>query len=382
MSDTCFHSATGVFQLERRPPTPNQPLRAWDAADEYLLERAAEFAPGRSLVINDSFGALAVALGERPVESWSDSYTAHLALADNLMRNSAAPDRVTPLPATERPAGRYDLVLWRLPRNTALLRQQVAWLQRCVDERSIVLAGGMIKHLPEQAVDLLRQLGAVEIQLAQKKARLFRVTPDPTLPPPPPPAEKPLRIADHDLLLTGDANVFSRDKFDIGARFFLEQFPRLPRAGRIADLGCGNGVLGIVAQRSQPDAQLVFFDESYQAVAAARSNYHNAIKTSAAAAQFIVDDCLSHYQGEAFDLILCNPPFHQNHVVGDQIAWRMLVQSARHLRPHGQLWIVGNRHLQYHIKLKRVFGHCLLVAGNPKFVVLAARKTGGNPPKD
>jgi len=55
----------------------------------------------------------------------------------------------------------------------------------------------------------------------------------------------------------------------------------------------------------------------------------------------------------------------------------MFSQSARHLRDGGELWIVGNRHLQYHLKLKRLFGNCRLVAGNAKFVVLAARRQRG-----
>jgi len=76
--------------------------------------------------------------------------------------------------------------------------------------------------------------------------------------------------------------------------------------------------------------------------------------------------------GDPFDLILCNPPFHQGHVIGDHIAWQMFAQSKKQLRKDGELWIVGNRHLQYHIKLKKIFGNCRQVAGNAKFVMLAA----------
>jgi len=35
---------------------------------------------------------------------------------------------------------------------------------------------------------------------------------------------------------------------------------------------------------------------------------------------------------------------------------------------------VGNRHLNYHVKMKRVFGNAELVASNKKFVVLRSRK--------
>ncbi|KEA38937.1 hypothetical protein CR64_37790 [Pseudomonas aeruginosa] len=40
----------------------------------------------------------------------------------------------------------------------------------------------------------------------------------------------------------------------------------------------------------------------------------------------------------------------------------------------GELWIVGNRHLGYHAKLKRLFRGVEQVAANPKFVILKAGK--------
>lgn len=388
-----FHSAFGDFRLARRPPTPNQPLQAWDATDEYLLaqiselDRAnggAEFGP--VLLINDQFGALAIALHALQPYSWGDSCTAHLALAENFASNQL-PNTANLIPATQPPyanpvAQKYRVVLWRIPKSIALFEQQALLLADVVDTNTLILAGGMIKHLPEQSVDILRRLGRVDILHAQKKARLFKVSPSvERISAPPPPVVKPQRIDDLDLILDADANVFAREKFDIGARFFIEQFKQLPRAQRIADLGCGNGVLGIVAKRLQPAAQVFFFDESYQAVESATRNYSINLRdsiendaTHAIDGEFYFDDCLSHYDGAPFDLILCNPPFHQNHATGDQIAWRMFTQSKQHLRDGGELWIVGNRHLEYPAKLKRIFGNCQQVAAHPKFVVLVARK--------
>jgi 16S rRNA (guanine1207-N2)-methyltransferase len=40
----------------------------------------------------------------------------------------------------------------------------------------------------------------------------------------------------------------------------------------------------------------------------------------------------------------------------------------------GILHVVGNRHLGYHIKLKRLFGNCKTIASNGKFVILQASK--------
>ena len=59
--------------------------------------------------------------------------------------------------------------------------------------------------------------------------------------------------------------------------------------------------------------------------------------------------------------------------MGDQIASQMFTQSKKHLRPNGDLWVVGNRHLNYHVALQRVFGNCRQLGSHPQFVVLAAR---------
>jgi len=390
--DNNFQSAFGNFHLQRRPPTPSQPLQAWDAADEYLLEElarngfsGASSSASPTLVINDQFGALALALHAVQPHSWSDSCNAHLALATNYLDNHLA-NNVVLIPATQPPAldrdtaqkyrgVKYRVVLWRIPKTLALFQQQAAQLLSVVDQSTLILAGGMIKHLPEQAVDIFRQLGRVDILHAQKKARLFKITPQPDLPAATSPTVKMLDIPEYALQLGAGVNVFARDKLDIGARFFIEQFDKLPTARSIADLGCGNGVLGIIAKRLQPMSEISFFDESYQAVTAAADNYRRNIgATLAPQANYYFDDCLSHYCGDPFDLILCNPPFHQNHVTGDQIAWRMFTQSKNHLRSGGEFWIVGNRHLDYPLKLKRIFGNCRQIAAHPKFVVLAAKK--------
>jgi 16S rRNA (guanine1207-N2)-methyltransferase len=49
----------------------------------------------------------------------------------------------------------------------------------------------------------------------------------------------------------------------------------------------------------------------------------------------------------------------------------MFEQAKNSLRTGGELRIVGNRHLGYHLKLKRLFGNCEVVASDRKFVVLS-----------
>lgn len=378
--DNTFSNAFGVFELHRRPFVSG--LKAWDGADDYLLELAATYTPHTALVINDNFGALACALHRLQPTSWSDSYTAHAATRDNYARNELA-RIVDVLPATSLPRQGFDLVLWRVPKSLGLFEQQIARLHAVLHPQTVVLAGGMDKHLLPTTKSLLARLGTVTTLPGKRKAHVFRINVDSGLPPPPAPknigvAVPSLAPGEGNLTLGGDANVFAREKLDIGARFLIEQFSQLPdspplQTRRIADIGCGNGVLGLALAKQRPTAEIHLFDESYQAVASARANWLRNIGEPIAD-RFHVDDGLSHYDGAAFDLILCNPPFHQQHVIGDHIARQLFTQSKQHLRSCGELWVVGNRHLDYHVTLKRLFGNCRQIAANAKFVVLAAQR--------
>jgi 16S rRNA (guanine1207-N2)-methyltransferase len=52
----------------------------------------------------------------------------------------------------------------------------------------------------------------------------------------------------------------------------------------------------------------------------------------------------------------------------------MFSDAHRVLRSNGQLWVIGNRHLAYHAKLKRIFGNCDIIGSNSKFVVFRATR--------
>ncbi|MGK0442993.1 MAG: 16S rRNA G1207 methylase RsmC [Pseudohongiellaceae bacterium] len=159
----------------------------------------------------------------------------------------------------------------------------------------------------------------------------------------------------------------------MGARFFIENFKRLSHADSLLDLGCGNGVLGIKAKVLGIADHISFVDESYMAIDSAKNNYLTALG-NLDCAEFYQSESLSQVTGVKPDIILCNPPFHQQHQVGDYIAKRMFTQSAKLLNPQGELWIVANRHLNYQPYLKQLFKQCITVASNNKFNIYKASK--------
>ncbi len=230
----------------------------------------------------------------------------------------------------------------------------------------------MVKHLPRVAGELLeRHVGPVQASLAVKKARLLFATPEPKAAPRSPYPTR-YRLEQPPIELLNHANLFCRDGLDIGTRAFLPYLPRALGSLRVADLGCGNGVLGIVYALGNPQAELTLVDESYMAVQSARENWRAILGERVA--DIRAGDGLAEQPPQSLDLVLCNPPFHQQQVVGDFLAWRMFQQARAALVKGGELWIVGNRHLGYHHKLKRLFGRVEQAGATPKFVVLRATK--------
>lgn len=370
--------ATPFAQLDliRQPEMANEPLQAFDAADEYLLAHLHEQGLGpdsRVLLLNDGFGALACSLAAHcQVTSSSDSHLGHLALQKNLARNGQAAERVTFVPASSRAEGPFDWVLVRVPKTLALLEEQLIRLHGQLAPGAKVIAGAMIKHLPRAAGDLLEQyIGPVQASLAVKKARLLTATPE-ARPAPVSPYPTRYQLDQPAIELLNHANVFCREGLDIGTRAFLPHLPKSLVPQRVADLGCGNGVLAIAFALGNPQAELTLVDESYMAVQSAEANWRAALGERPAT--FRAADGLADQPRDSLDLVLCNPPFHQQQVVGDFLAWRMFQQARSALVTGGELWIVGNRHLGYHAKLARLFRGVQQVAANPKFVVLRATK--------
>lgn len=371
-----FSTPFAQLDLIRQPDQTNDPLQAFDAADEYLLNHLHEqglIRDARVLVLNDGFGALSCALAPHcQVTSSGDSFLGALALQKNLARNDLPADSVTFVPASATAEGPFDWVLIRVPKTLALLEEQLIRLHNQLAPGARVVAAGMIKHLPRAAGELLEQyIGPLQASLAVKKARLLFATPE-QRPVPVSPYPTRYRLEKPALELVNHANVFCREGLDIGTRAFLPHLPKALGALRVADLGCGNGVLGIAYALSNPQAQLTLVDESFMAVQSARENWQAALGERSVSIR--AGDGLAEQAADSLDLVLCNPPFHQQQVVGDFLAWRMFQQARAALVTGGELWIVGNRHLGYHAKLKRLFRGVEQVAATPKFVILRASK--------
>ena len=361
-----------LARLRRRPDVEASELRAWDAADRYLLDTAASVlaaGPTQVVVIGDTHGALtlgALALGAHHVRVHTDSLVAERALEANAEAADESRFSLHPLDEVSTEATR--LVLLRLPRALDQLDAIARAIARSCSADVIVIAGNMLKHMTPTQNDVLREsFEQVDVSLARGKARLLTARrPRPV--PPRPPVEA--HVDEFDLTIVALPGVFAGASLDIGTRALLDVVDQWPAYDRAIDLGCGTGVLATTLARRAPAAHVVASDVSAVAVAsAAMTARANGVEVEA-----VRDDGLSRQPDGSADLILLNPPFHVGAAVHTGVAERLFIEAARVLRPGGQLWTVWNSHLAHTPALEKAVGSTRQVSRTPKFTVTVSRK--------
>lgn len=364
------------LQLHRYPKQhQHQSWQAWDAADEYLMEHCQQFSDEQLQhlqIFNDDFGALACWFAHYQPSCYSDSWVGQKASTQNLLDNQLPSDQVT-FNSSLEPAVGAKLVLIKIPKTTALLEHQLILLQRVVTPQTQVIAAGKAKAIQKSTLALFEKyLGPTHTSLAKKKARLIFCQPDaqkqhnnpyPTL----------WALENSSFTISNHANVFARQQLDIGARFMLQHLPD-SEGKTLIDLGCGNGVLGLNVLHKSENARVIFVDESHMAITSARENIQQNLPQQLSQAEFVLSNCLEELGERKVNQVLCNPPFHQQNAITDHIAWQMFKDAHQNLHKGGELRIVGNRHLDYPAKLKRLFGGYKVVASNNKFSILSAIK--------
>ena len=134
--------------------------------------------------------------------------------------------------------------------------------------------------------------------------------------------------------------IYGWDKIDAGSSLLtkvLSAHADCKEGLRILDIGCGYGYLSLWSSQQKPTL-LTATDNCFGALEAASRNLKTLgaeIKASNAG------DCIN---GE-YDLILCNPPFHQGFSTSPDLHLRFLNNTRRLLSDGGIAWYVVNQFL-------------------------------------
>jgi 16S rRNA (guanine1207-N2)-methyltransferase len=151
-----------------------------------------------------------------------------------------------------------------------------------------------------------------------------------------------------DLQFRTSPEVFSPRSIDAGTLAMLS-VAELRHGDRVLDLGCGYGVVGILAARLIGPEAVLMVDRDEAAVVLARENAaHNGVPSVA----ITLSDGFRGVRESGFTTILCNPPYHVDFAVPKHF----IEKGFNRLALGGQMVLVTKRTLWYRKKLGAIFG--------------------------
>ena len=169
------------------------------------------------------------------------------------------------------------------------------------------------------------------------------------------------------LRLETAAGLFSPRRADRGTLAMLSRVEFAPGM-KVLDLGCGCGLVGILAAKACGEANVVMCDIDPLAVEIAQ---RNAALNGVGSVKAVVSDGLSGVDDAGFDLILSNPPYQSDF----SVARGFIEKGFNRLKIGGRLLMVTKRRAWYRNRLIAIFGGVRIREIDGYFVFEAQRRS-------
>jgi len=154
----------------------------------------------------------------------------------------------------------------------------------------------------------------------------------------------------HEYLFKTPSGVYSYGRIDKATKILLDHM--VVHGESLLDLGCGYGVIGIVAKKEYPRMKVFMSDINKRAVEFAKIN----AKDNNVDVDIRWGDLYEPWKDMRFDMIVCNPPI----VAGKRVWMKIIEDAPEYLNDRGSLQMVA-----YHNKGgKRIKGYMEKVFGN------------------
>jgi len=163
-------------------------------------------------------------------------------------------------------------------------------------------------------------------------------------------------------------SIFSWQHLDEGTTFLLDNLNFEPGQD-VLDVGCGYGVIGLLA--AQAARQVTMVDDNLLAV---RCAYESVQASGLSNIEVLPSDVYSDLKDRQFDLIVSNPPFHKDFDVNTNVAHRLMREAKDRLRSGGRLVIVANAFLNYEKVMAANLPKVRVIARNNRFIVLEGKR--------
>jgi 16S rRNA (guanine1207-N2)-methyltransferase len=128
-----------------------------------------------------------------------------------------------------------------------------------------------------------------------------------------------------------DNGVFSKDGLDFGSRLLLESIPLEEVGGKVLDMGCGYGVLGITLNKTL-SCYVDMVDVNLRAIHLAEIN----IKENHCSNINVFESNVYENVKSKYNCIITNPPIR----AGKKIVYDMVMNAKDYLEKDGKLFLV------------------------------------------
>jgi 16S rRNA (guanine1207-N2)-methyltransferase len=164
--------------------------------------------------------------------------------------------------------------------------------------------------------------------------------------------------------------VFASGLLDDATRLLAESI-EVTASDQTLDLGCGSGILGMLAARLAPQGEVYLVDSSAIALASAQEHCRLNHLTNV---HILTSDGVSAVREQRFDLVLCNPPFHTRRTQSSATALRFIQEVGTILAPRGRFYLVANQFLRYEPIMRETFGNVTTLANDGRYKVLLSEQ--------
>ena len=163
--------------------------------------------------------------------------------------------------------------------------------------------------------------------------------------------------------------VFSQDHLDVGTAVLVPYLSQV-KSGKIADFGCGAGIISAYLAKLNQNQQIFALDVDAFALRSTELTFQ---KNNLDLNQLTLQPVTGFRDApKDLDAIVSNPPFHQGIHTNYDASEELCQLASIHLKNSGELWIVANRFLNYPPLIEQSFGQCMVKADQQGFKVLYA----------
>ena len=169
-----------------------------------------------------------------------------------------------------------------------------------------------------------------------------------------------------DLTFETSKEVFSPSGVDAGTLAMLSKV-NFHKGDKVLDLGCGYGVVGILASKFVGPENVVMCDISDEAIQLAQKN---AITNQVEGSKILKSNGLDEITETEFTTILSNPPYHVDFAVPKNF----IENGFKKLAIGGKMYMVTKRKNWYKNKLNAIFGGVRVYEIDDYFVFIAEKR--------